>query len=232
MINFRIASLTSSGGDNVRLSPSGVTCIVGSNNVGKSQLLREIAERAGQKVVSGLVLSGIEVDRDNLLTPGQAESFLKRQAVNRIVAPGNPSQFSPSNGGPVLTVQQFEQFFAMAEDGALAQIRGFFVSHLTAGSLLSVASQSAPGGGEGGSNAISQFFRDGQLEEELSELSRDTFGIPLTLDRVNGDVRFRVDEVDLPVPPLNRPTKEYADSVASLPLLQDQGDGMKSFLDE
>lgn len=229
MINFRIRSLTSSGGDTVQLASSGVTCIVGGNNVGKSQLLREIVQRAGQLSQTGPVLSAIGVERDNIDLQ-IAESYLQSYAVQHNTLAGNPAEYSPYGGGSTLTADRFRQFYAASDDGSLAQVRAFFVTHLSAGSLIGIASQSAPGGGEGISNAISAFFRDGELEQELSSLSLASFGVPLTLDRVNGDIRFRVSEVDMPIPPLNRPTREYAAAVSSLELLADQGDGMKSFL--
>lgn len=46
IVEVRLTGFRVSGGDEVALPRSGVTCIVGGNNVGKSQLLREIAARA------------------------------------------------------------------------------------------------------------------------------------------------------------------------------------------
>ena len=71
----------------------------------------------------------------------------------------------------------------------------------------------------------------GELEEELSTLAFEAFGISLTLDRVNTEVRLRVGQVvGIPVPPISHPTLAYADAVASLAALENQGDGIKSFL--
>ncbi|SDP33179.1 AAA domain-containing protein, putative AbiEii toxin, Type IV TA system [Arthrobacter sp. ok909] len=44
------------------------------------------------------------------------------------------------------------------------------------------------------------------------------------------DVRLRMGKVDVPIPLFSNPTTEYADAVAALPSLEDQGDGVKSFL--
>jgi hypothetical protein len=52
----------------------------------------------------------------------------------------------------------------------------------------------------------------------------------LALDRINGNLALRVGKVDVPVPKLDSPTVEYADALAALPLVEEQGDGFKSFI--
>jgi hypothetical protein len=83
-------------------------------------------------------------------------------------------------------------------------------------------------GATGGS--LAQLYRSGALEEELATLAMESFGEPVLLDRANTDFRLRVGSTSVPVPPLNRPTEEYARALSRLPLLDDQGDGMRSFI--
>ena len=45
-IKVRLASFTSNAGDRVEFSSSGVTCLVGGNNAGKSRTLSDIAGKA------------------------------------------------------------------------------------------------------------------------------------------------------------------------------------------
>lgn len=45
-VEFKYTSVTSSAGERVDLPTAGVVCVVGGNNVGKSQLLRELREYA------------------------------------------------------------------------------------------------------------------------------------------------------------------------------------------
>lgn len=108
----------------------------------------------------------------------------------------------------------------------------FFLHHTSAGALAGHAAGSAPVGPVhgGGSNPLGRLYRDGDLEAELDALSRSTFSQGLLLDRANAEFRLRVGDVHVPVPPLNHPTREYADAVLDLPLLDDQGDGMRSFV--
>ncbi|MEV8239537.1 AAA family ATPase [Microbacterium testaceum] len=77
---------------------------------------------------------------------------------------------------------------------------------------------------------LGQVYRDGDLEADLNSLAMETFGEGLVFDRANSEFRLRVGEVKVAVPPLNHPTREYADAVLRLPPLDEQGDGMRSFV--
>jgi len=77
---------------------------------------------------------------------------------------------------------------------------------------------------------LGRLYRDGDLEARLSELAQRVFRQPLTLDRINGNLMLRVGKVNVPAPPLDHPTVEYADAVAALIPLDYQGDGLKSFI--
>lgn len=107
----------------------------------------------------------------------------------------------------------------------------FFLDLSSAGGLAGYAngSMGTPSMGRT-AGPIAAIFRNGELEETLSQLGRSLFGEPLILDRLSGDVRLRVGSVSVPVPPLNRPTLEYGDAVAALPALSEQGDGVQSFI--
>ncbi|WAX55742.1 ATP-binding protein [Jatrophihabitans cynanchi] len=85
-------------------------------------------------------------------------------------------------------------------------------------------------GMEATGNPIHELFIDGDLESELSKICLKTFNFPLTLDRANGNVQLRVGKPGIDSPPLQHPTREYAESVAALRLLSEQGDGVKNYL--
>jgi hypothetical protein len=69
-----------------------------------------------------------------------------------------------------------------------------------------------------------------QWEEELDQLSRRVFDIPLSLDRLNGSTTLRVGAFNGEIPLINRPTPEYAAAVNGFPPLEGQGDGVRSFI--
>lgn len=80
------------------------------------------------------------------------------------------------------------------------------------------------------SNRLTSVYYDSDIEQTISHLSVNTFGVPLFFNRLRGDERFRVGQVDYPAPTFDQVTREYVQAVNELPLLADQGDGMKSFI--
>lgn len=138
--------------------------------------------------------------------------------------------YTSIHGGQNVSAEDFHTYWS-GDQISLGPATQFVAWQATAGGLSSYVSSGMgmPGMPSGG-HPLMRLWRDGALEAELSNLSKQTFGVGVTLDRVNGDVRLRVGEVSCDVPPLNRPTREYADAVAALPTMEAQGDGVKSFL--
>lgn len=234
-LSFRITSITSNSGDVVSLPSDAVTVVVGANNAGKSQLLRDIAMVLSQETAVPKTLLAIEAHRPRPADDAEAGIWLDEYAT---VAHSQSGQlhWMPNVGGanPVSA----SQFRANLEYGAarpfpyLGSAAPFFVHSASAGTLARYASGSAPVGMsyDGQTSPLGQLYRDGALEEELNTLAKASFGQEVLLDRANQEIRLRVGAIDVPVPPLNRPTRQYADAVLQLPTLDDQGDGMKSFI--
>jgi ABC-type cobalamin/Fe3+-siderophores transport system ATPase subunit len=232
-IRYRINSLTSSGGDRITLPPTGVTCIVGGNNVGKSQLLSEIARSAqtDEASLARLTISNIEVERPTG-TVEETDAWLRERAIEFDMPPGSVSTYAIRLGGTNQTAEELHGWFSSIQGPAyLGNASSFFVHHATAGSLANYAAGHLSGDDFGTLNApLSKLFRDGDLEDALAQATFDTFGQRLILDRVDVQIALRVGEIQVPVPAINRPTKEYAEAVAALPLLDSQGDGLRSFV--
>jgi hypothetical protein len=178
-------------------------------------------------VLERLTLRRSELDVDEL------ETWLARTASRQPKGPGLPDQFLPIGGGQALPLQAVWQHYVHSAPNVLGPSRPFFCWFADAMSRVGLASGGI--GMPGMSMATSPHplywvFRDGDLEARLSDLAERVFGIPLTLDRVNGNVLLRVGTVEGEVPPINRPTLDYANRVATLPTLESQGDGVKSFM--
>ena len=191
--------------------------------------MRDILALLERRNAEPVVLSDLELNRKSA-DASEMRKWLEDNAQEQEQA-GQPSRFSPALGGPSLLPEQFR--IALQEGGRLlGQARSFYCW------LADAAGRVGLGGGSLGTrpsmghnpHPLARLYREGELEEALSKLSKDVFDMPLTLDRVNGDVRLRVGEVDGPVPPLNRPTRDYSDAVAKLRTLDSQGDGVKSFI--
>ncbi len=232
-VRFTLDSLTSNAGDTVMLPQGAVTAIVGGNNAGKSQLLRDIAGVVNQPDTLPVTITALTATRPSVESDLDAVAWLDAN-VSKSASQNGVPQWSPNIGGGSITVAQFMQFFEYPHRpqfpwmGPAAQ---FFLHLTTAGALAGHAAGSAPVGQMmGGTTPLGQVYRDGDLEAELNSLALSTFGQGLILDRANSEFRLRVGEVSVAVPPLNHPTREYADAVLQLPPLDEQGDGMRSFI--
>lgn len=235
-IQFRIRSLTSSAGETATLPTKGVTCIVGGNNAGKSQLLREIHLRVqeAESDVAVVTLSGMAVKRPSGRAD-VAEAWLAERMVRVQDGAEHEVRYEPNSGrgGSGLTVDGFTRWFDETSMGSsyLGNIPDYFVRRTSAGSLSEYAAGSIGAASRGDTNRpLARMFRDGSLEEELSALTMETFGQGLVLDRINPEIRLRVGSVNVEIPPLNRPSVAYANAVAALPTLDSQGDGFRSFV--
>lgn len=229
-VGVKITSVTASDGERIGLPVAGVTCIVGSNNAGKSRSLRDIVGLLSSSSVRTKAITRITTHRDRSANVEQVEAWLEENAALDETGNSDSPQYRPTHGGVTATSESVLSGIARTS-AYMGHTAAFFVWHASAGSLLNFAT---PGLGAlamtSQAHPLARLFRDGALESELSELSRDAFGEGLVLDRVNGDVRLRMGTVHIPVPPMNAPTLEYANAVRNLPTLESQGDGVKSFL--
>jgi hypothetical protein len=71
---------------------------------------------------------------------------------------------------------------------------------------------------------------DPKLARDFSDVSERIFRQPLTLDRLSGNTYLRVGAPTVEAPRINAVTAEYREALTGLPLLEQQGDGMKSLL--
>jgi len=232
-IRFTLDSLTSNAGDTVTLPSGAVTAIVGGNNAGKSQLLRDIGGVVERQEYEPVTIASMTATRPVADSETTAAAWLDAN-VSRAPSQNGVPHWVPNTGGNVIAAREFHYYFQIANRPEFPWIGAaapFFVHSTSAGALAGPASGSAPVGQMmGTTNPLGQVYRDGDLEAELDSLARRTFGQGLMLDRANSEFRLRVGEVGVPVPPLNHPTREYADAVLQLPLLDEQGDGMRSFI--
>jgi ABC-type cobalamin/Fe3+-siderophores transport system ATPase subunit len=232
-IKIRLASITSNAGDKVELAESGVTCLVGGNNAGKSRTLADIASLVETSGAPKIVIDDLQLTEPGPVGIEEVVEFLEHYAVRQPKYGVDHTQYAPLGGqGTSMRAEAFAQ--ELTHGDGLGQAKGFFFLHATPGQLTHNASGSVGHIGAGGTNPASplhRLFLDGALEEELSTIAYEAFEQPLTVDRANMDVRLRVGEVtDVEVPPLNRPTLEYANALAALPALSEQGDGVQSFI--
>lgn len=230
LIDFSLSALTSAGGETLSFPEIGVTCIVGGNNVWKSRLLRDINAFLENENAPIVTFTDLQTRKPPIGAEIGAH-FLDVAAMVANQPPIQVPQYVPAtSGGTQLTLDMFVANYNANAVG-LRAAKSFFVWHASAGSLAGAASGSIGHTGMHGTNhPLARVFRDGSIEKALSDLAEESFGLPLILDRLNMEVRLRVGQVTVPTPPLDQPRLAYTDAVRVLPILDEQGDGTKSFM--
>jgi hypothetical protein len=71
---------------------------------------------------------------------------------------------------------------------------------------------------------------DPALFDRLNDLSKEVFKQPLTLDQFSRLVQLRVGDIEGEFPRVNNIPQEFRKEIARLPLLMNQGDGIKSLI--
>jgi ABC-type cobalamin/Fe3+-siderophores transport system ATPase subunit len=226
MLKLRVADVVVSDGTRINLPEAGVVLFVGPNNAGKSQALRDIM---GHARPNGPYLAKV-LPSVNYAKHGTAEDAgtwvndhytkFMRDGMERIVVPGwgevRPSDFVQQWMNT--NVDNLAEALILHADGA---------TRLNAGNAqgnLDFRHQTPVG-------PIQRAFQDSTLEHEFSKMSEMAFGETVLVDRYAGTIiplkvgtRPTFEHVD------GVPTRDYLQRLADLPLLEDQGDGMRSFM--
>lgn len=231
---YRFATITSSGGDEVSLAPAGLTCIVGGNNVGKSQLLRELVSSAvnGPEEQRHLVVRAVSAVRGVLSSVEEAESWLSEFAFSRAVEPGQVPRFAGDPDSWGLTASTFRDYFSQESSSPLIHDAAALMVRLTrAGRLADYATgEMQRGMGDTKSWGIEKVYSNGPIGKQIEDLTLSAFGVRVILDRANVPTRFRAGTPNVETPPLDNPSVEYRRALQDLPTLDDQGDGLRSFV--
>lgn len=233
-MRFRFERVAATQGDEVVLNHAGVTCIVGANNAGKSQLLRDLLESArngaqAQMVVLSSSSYSLEVGSDL-----EAGEWLERHAVPA-EHPSIPPSFAFLPSQNQVTKDMFAQQVrhSSQNEWGLGGVDEAFVRRIPAGALAAFAAGELRTEASPDSQRnwlLRRLYSDGELERELSGLVEELFATPVFLDRQNFPPRLRagVSEFPLPAPPST--SSEYSKAVSQVPNLDDQGDGIRSFV--
>jgi len=225
---MRISSIRTKSGEVIDVSQVTTLCVVGGNNVGKSQFLREVQNLIiSPNPLPGMLVESVEFGFD--FPDGGLENWLALHAketlddrLGRIWRVGSGSGYRAEVikewlGAPRPYIEPIADWFIQALDSGLR-------------SAIATGGLGISGMGTGAPSALRALWLDGDLESEFSDLSQKVFGFPLTLDRVTGKGDLRVGRPDVESPPLQHPTREYVDAVERLPPLSSQGDGVKNYL--
>ncbi|MBN9157054.1 AAA family ATPase [Microbacterium sp.] len=220
-----ITSLTLNDGTRVDLQESGVVLFVGPNNAGKSQALRDIAKIATSGDTTGVVVRSAAVEYR-----GTAEELIEQMTDDRAIIN------SPTTGavvdlgdGSIQPVSNIQSWWG----GVASHILGrYFVFLADTESRLHASKPTSALDlyTRNPSHPLHRLYLSPALDARLQSISRDAFDRGLILDVWAGGSQWalRVGEIDTPNSP--RPDQDYLDALRALPLLHEQGDGVRSMI--
>lgn len=230
MLSVKLGTLVFNDGTQIEVPDAGVVLVVGPNNSGKSQTLRDILALSSAPGADpkGVVLTSAAVTKT-----GSTEEFMK-----------HVEEISPPRKTPDGLIYNFPSAGGYDRTGAasfwtsydrLQHIGSYFMLLANAGSRLD-ASKSVPSiDSESGDTATlpaQLAYRNPATELELDAISLEAFGVHAVLDRYTGGsvLRFRIgDRPDVEFVS-GVPSQAFMDRFREIPILEDQGDGIKSFL--
>ncbi|MEP6653432.1 MAG: AAA family ATPase [Myxococcales bacterium] len=223
---FRLASIKFSGGQTVAIPAVGTLLLVGPNNSGKSRALREILSTTRiNEPRNEVVVSEIGEVRDGSLE--EFTGWLRTRfhvTANQVVGAG----FDAGSGNLNSIISN-----DWGRKGGFHHLALALVSHLDTGSRLSAADPTASYDGVTGHPILPLqiLYADHLAEARLSKTFSDAFDENLFVDRHAGNqIALRCGKGLYPEMFGGHLSLVYAAEVRRLPLLHQQGDGMRSFL--
>ncbi|MET8912424.1 AAA family ATPase [Micromonospora sp. NPDC004551] len=218
------------------LPAPGVTAIVGGNNSGKSTFLRQLHNQLlspGSETLDPVeIVSGITPAR-----AGTGPDFLSWFAPLATYFPASYDVPEPSFRQPNTNwfmsvrglLNEWEGGIRISHLGPAAQSLVFYADAMSRfGSVGGVGQRENPA--DPPTHPLHHFQDDVTLLHKLNALSERIFQQSLTLDEFSATMRLRVGKVDIPAPARDQSQRPYREALAKLPLLEQQGDGMKSLL--
>ncbi len=214
-----VESLTFSGGDEFKFRENDKVILVGPNNSGKSQALREIKDIIADKPnLSPMVLSALQLEKCGTVADLKTFFTSKGELVDRYYRYNDWSVFE-------LHLGSWEQ------ENLSADLWRGFVKLIDANGRLNIcAQQKSISPSEQRTLPQHVLFEDGALMDRISNLFKAAFGLDLMFDFRGGSLLpIHTGEIPSSDISVDRVSDAYVKAVRENPLLDEQGDGMKSF---
>ncbi len=225
MIRVGINTFRVSDGTTVDIPESGVTLFVGPNNSGKSQSLRDLSGLCNSPNYVGRAITQLDLRKE-----GSAEQFATWVANNvPVVRQAGQSVFALAGYGTVAAAQLAQLW----QQPALTNFASLFLYHADAATRLTAGNSvaSADFATQAPQSPIQLAYLAGELERALSRAAMAAFGEGIVVDRYGGGViSLRVGEAPIFEHDSGVPRTSFLDALKRLPTLEEQGDGVRSYL--
>lgn len=232
----RISSVELRSGQKFTIE-EGVTVIVGPNNAGKSAFLRDIVSFLGKQPYDeptpGTVINGVQVDWMRS-SESQIEHLKSTARYHHIGTPAamlgtSDFVFDLPNG---LTVTGSYLMDLMNRSTSFGSIVSNYVLHFSAENRTGLVGPDPSYDTVNGFPAtpLQSMWADHNLEAKLSMAVKESFGKGITVNRYGGNLihlHYGQTAAKETSPPLS---EEYKAQLRKLPLVNAQGDGMRSFI--
>ncbi len=226
-LEIAVRSLHHASGARIEVPEGGIVVLVGPNNAGKSLSLRELQMHLTSPNPAEPFRSITAVDTRKVGDLRDLDEWLRatckvgrQTGIETFFRYGNQVQSNQANSwwpnGP--------PFY---------QLGNFFALYLGAGHAASAANQAQSYNTmtETPTQPLQYLFADGALELRLSEVVTRAFGRGVVLNRFGGSqMTLHVGSPPGPFLTNGPPPAEYQQAMASMPLMQNQSDGVRSFV--
>lgn len=215
---------TLSDGSEVTVPQHGVVLVVGPNNAGKSRALMDLYQLATEYTASTQVVrdanftfEGNATDLEETLRSDH--SIHRSDGTERVLISLHQSE-------PLANVMEWWQH------GNQNGIARYFVSRADTESRLTAShpAQSVNLYESEPYHPLHRLYQNRTIEDRLNNISKLAFGRGVFLDTWSGGSSWSLRVGDAPLPESPRPSQETLDSIREQPLLQEQGDGVRSML--
>jgi hypothetical protein len=223
MIELWVKRLEFSDGTELALAAGSVVAIVGPNNSGKSEAIRNLSQSVARQV-DGPVVVVVEYHKSG--DKAAFEKWLEDNAMEIERADGTVmvSRVGTQQKKVILISEwgsgpPFQHVAQVMSITAMAEARLSLVKPVP----------SYPTRSEHPSNALQHLYSDPQAELQLSDAIKEAFGTGVVVDRTGGSQIYLLygdqplTEATLP------PSAEYLAEINALRQVDEQGDGVKSF---
>lgn len=213
-----LKSISFSGGQALQLSEKDKILIVGPNNSGKSQTLRDIMSLLTKDIPQNIVLKDIDLSRTG--DDEDLENYIKTNGV------------FDGNYYNIGQARIFHGYIrSWGHSNRLNDLSPLFIKNITAKERLTICDQQQSiSRGQPKSTPQHILYDDSKLMEKVSNIFKKAFNKSLFFDYRGGSV--------LPIHIANnddfselndRVSDEYVEKLRSYPLLDQQGDGIRSY---
>jgi hypothetical protein len=223
----RITRVSVSDGSEIPIPDNGVVLLVGPNNAGKSQFLRDITRwSTDAKSYAPKVLTKVDLDK---ALDGELSEWISAN-LPTASRDGVPHVHIPEWGD--VSTSNLENQWQHSGPG-LGILTSMLVLHADGKSRLGAGDshRSIDFSKQPPSHPLQKAYIKPAIENALSGEALDAFGTSVTLDRYGGSqiiLRFgSPPELDTKN---GVPTSDYLDRLKALPPLEEQGDGVRSYI--